>query len=268
MSLAGERVVVVGGTSGMGAATVRAARRLGAEVVSAGRRPVAERDGVEGVQEVVVDSTDEASVRALFESVGELDHLLVTASPGQSGVFLDQDLAQARTFMDGKFFGSWTCARYAAPRLRSRGSITFVTGGAVVRPAVGRSMITAAFAAVEALTRALAVELGPRRVNAIGRATPTATGRRRGPETAGGPITGDDRPWSSYLHAQTDPIGTPGNDPACTSQATPAGGYMRTLAADRDPGTGAARLASSKIRGRTGRQGRKAIDSSTRRPSC
>jgi NAD(P)-dependent dehydrogenase (short-subunit alcohol dehydrogenase family) len=151
----------------MGAATVRAARRLGAEVVSAGRRPVADRDRVEGVREVVVDSTDEASVRALFESVGELDHLLVTASPGQSGVFLDQDLAQARTFMDGKFFGSWTCARYAAPRLRSRGSITFVTGGAVVRPAVGRSMITAAFAAVEALTRALAVELGPRRVNAI-----------------------------------------------------------------------------------------------------
>jgi NAD(P)-dependent dehydrogenase (short-subunit alcohol dehydrogenase family) len=167
MSLAGERVVVVGGTSGMGAATVRASRRLGAEVVSAGRRPVAERDRVDGVHEVVVDSTDEASVRALFDSVGELDHLLVTASPGQTGVFLEQDLAHARTFMDGKFFGSWTCARYAAPRLRPRGSIIFVTGGAVVRPSVGRSMITAAFAAVEALTRALAVELGPRRVNAI-----------------------------------------------------------------------------------------------------
>jgi NAD(P)-dependent dehydrogenase (short-subunit alcohol dehydrogenase family) len=114
-----------------------------------------------------VDSTDEASVRALFESVGELDHLLVTASRGQTGVFLEQDLAQARTYMDGKFFGSWTCARYAAPRVRSRGSITFVTGGAVVRPSVGRSMITAAFAAVEALARALAVELAPQRVNAI-----------------------------------------------------------------------------------------------------
>ena len=167
MSLAGERVVVVGGTSGMGAATVRAARRLGAEVVSAGRRPIAERERVDGVEQVFVDTTDEASVRALFESVGELDHLLVTASPGKSGVFLEQDLASARTFMDGKFFGSWTCARYAAPRLRSRGSITFVTGGVVVRPSVGRSMITAAFAAVEALTRALAVELGPRRVDAI-----------------------------------------------------------------------------------------------------
>jgi NAD(P)-dependent dehydrogenase (short-subunit alcohol dehydrogenase family) len=167
MSLAGQRVVVVGGTSGMGAATVRASRRLGAEVVSAGRRPVAERDHIDGVHEVVVDTTDEASVSAVFESVGELDHLLVTASPGQTGVFLEQDLAEARTYMDGKFFGSWMCARYAAPQLRSRGSITFVTGGAAVRPSVGRSMITAAFAAVEALARALAVELAPHRVNAI-----------------------------------------------------------------------------------------------------
>jgi NAD(P)-dependent dehydrogenase (short-subunit alcohol dehydrogenase family) len=113
MSLAEQRVVVVGGTSGMGAATVRASRRLGAEVVSAGRRPVGERDGVDGVHEVV-DGTDEASVRALFESVGELDHLLVMALPGQSGVLLEQDHALARTFMDGKFFGSWTGARWWA----------------------------------------------------------------------------------------------------------------------------------------------------------
>ena len=167
LNLAGQRVVVVGGTSGMGAATVRAARDLGADVVSAGRRSLSERKPADGVREVVVDTTDEQSVRALFESAGELDHLLVTASPGQSGRLLDQDLAQARSFMDGKFFGSWTCARYAAPRLRSRGSITFVTGGSVVRPRAGASMITAAFAAVEGLTRALAVELGPLRVNAI-----------------------------------------------------------------------------------------------------
>jgi NAD(P)-dependent dehydrogenase (short-subunit alcohol dehydrogenase family) len=99
--------------------------------------------------------------------VGELDHLLVTASPGSPGAFLEQDLASARTYMDGKFFGSWTCARFAAPRIRARGSITFVTGGAVVRPPAHGSMIAAAFAAIEALTRALAVELGPQRVNTI-----------------------------------------------------------------------------------------------------
>jgi NAD(P)-dependent dehydrogenase (short-subunit alcohol dehydrogenase family) len=166
-TMKGQRVVVVGGTSGMGLATVRAAAALGAEVVSAGRRPLAQRDSVPGVEAAEVDLTDEESVRMLFDQVGALDHLLVTASAGTPGAFLDQDLATARSFMDGKFFGSWMCARYAAPGMAAGGSITFVTGGAVVRPPAHGSMITAAFAAVEALTRALAIELGPRRVNTI-----------------------------------------------------------------------------------------------------
>jgi NAD(P)-dependent dehydrogenase (short-subunit alcohol dehydrogenase family) len=165
--LSGQRVVVAGGTSGMGRATVQAAAAMGAEVIAAGRRPVAEREPVPGVRQMAADVTDEESVRQLFGEVGELDHLLVTASPGRPGAFLGQDLAAARSLMDGKFFGSWMCARYAAPHLRSRGSITFVTGGAVVRPPAHGSMITAAFAALEALTRALAVELGPLRINAI-----------------------------------------------------------------------------------------------------
>jgi NAD(P)-dependent dehydrogenase (short-subunit alcohol dehydrogenase family) len=164
--LSGQRVVVAGGTSGMGLATARAAAALGAEVIAAGRRPAAAREPVPGLRQAVADVTDEQSVRQLFGAVGELDHL-VTASPGQPGAFGDQDLAAARSFMDGKFFGSWLCARYAAPRLRAHGSITFVTGGAVARPPAHGSMITAAFAALEALTRALAVELGPLCVNAI-----------------------------------------------------------------------------------------------------
>jgi NAD(P)-dependent dehydrogenase (short-subunit alcohol dehydrogenase family) len=167
VTMAGQRVVVVGGTSGMGLATVRATASLGADVVAAGRRPLAEREAMDRVQQALVDVTDEDSVRLLFDVVGPLDHLLVTASPGSPAAFLEQDLLEARTFMDGKFFGSWTCARHAAPRLRAGGSITFVTGGAVVRPPDHGSMITAAFAAVEGLTRALAVELGPRRVNTI-----------------------------------------------------------------------------------------------------
>jgi NAD(P)-dependent dehydrogenase (short-subunit alcohol dehydrogenase family) len=166
-SISGQRVVVVGGTSGMGLATVRASVALGAEVIAAGRRSIAHREAIPGVRQVEVDITDEASSRGLFEQVGELDHLLVTASPGSPGAFLEQDLAKARSYMDGKFFGSWTAARYAAPHLRDQGSITFVTGAAVLRPPVHGSMIAAAFAAIEALTRALAVELGPRRVNAI-----------------------------------------------------------------------------------------------------
>jgi NAD(P)-dependent dehydrogenase (short-subunit alcohol dehydrogenase family) len=167
VTLAGQRVVVVGGTSGMGLATARAAVAQGADVVAAGRRPVAGREPIDGVRQAEVDVTDEASVRALFDAVGELDHLFVSASPGSPGPFLAQDLAAARTFVDGKLVGSWTCARYAAPRMAARGSITFVTGCAVVRPPGNAAMVTAAFAAVEALSRALALELGPLRVNTI-----------------------------------------------------------------------------------------------------
>jgi NAD(P)-dependent dehydrogenase (short-subunit alcohol dehydrogenase family) len=167
MTLAGARVVVVGGTSGMGLATARAAAAQGADVVAAGRRPVEGRAPIEGVRHAQVDVTDEASVRALFDGLGSLDHLFVSSSPGAPGPLLEQDLAAARTFVDGKLLGSWACARYAAPLMPAGGSITFVTGCAVIRPPRHAAMATAAFAAVEALSRALALELGPLRVNTI-----------------------------------------------------------------------------------------------------
>jgi NAD(P)-dependent dehydrogenase (short-subunit alcohol dehydrogenase family) len=167
MTLAGARVVVVGGTSGMGLATARAAAAQGADVVAAGRRPVEGRAPIEGVRHAQVDVTNEASVRALFDGLGSLDHLFVSSSPGAPGPLLEQDLAAARTFVDGKLLGSWACARYAAPLMPAGGSITFVTGCAVIRPPRHAAMATAAFAAVEALSRALALELGPLRVNTI-----------------------------------------------------------------------------------------------------
>ena len=73
----------------------------------------------------------------------------------------------AREYLDAKLFGSWAAARYAAPRMRAGGSITFLTGGAAVRPRPGATMVMAAFAALEALSTALAVELAPLRVNTI-----------------------------------------------------------------------------------------------------
>jgi NAD(P)-dependent dehydrogenase (short-subunit alcohol dehydrogenase family) len=167
VTLEGTRVVVVGGTSGMGLATARAAAAEGAEVVAAGRRPRGERPPVEGVAQAEVDVTSEASVQALFEEVGELDHLLVSASPGSAGAFLEQDLPAARSFVDGKLLGSWACARYAAPRMPAGGSITFITGASAVRPPRHAALVSTAFAAVEALSRALALELGPLRVNTI-----------------------------------------------------------------------------------------------------
>ena len=179
-SLKGQRVVIVGGTSGMGLGAAHAAVEAGAEVVVAGRRP--EGTGSSGGAEdkskskgqtdrfehAVVDITDEPSIRRLFERVGELDHLLVTATPpAKDGPFLQQDLSAAQAIMNGKFFGSWACARHAAPRMRAGGSITFLTGGAAIRPRAGMATVTATFAALETLSQALALELGPLRVNTL-----------------------------------------------------------------------------------------------------
>jgi NAD(P)-dependent dehydrogenase (short-subunit alcohol dehydrogenase family) len=173
-SLKGQKVVIVGGTSGMGRGAARAALAAGAEVVVAGRR--SERAGgptggdaeAARFEHAVVDITDEGSIRRLFEGIGKLDHLLVTATPpAKDGPFLQQDLAAAQAIMNGKFFGSWACARHAAPRMGGAGSITFLTGGAAVRPRAGIATVAATFAALETLSQALALELGPLRVNTL-----------------------------------------------------------------------------------------------------
>ena len=177
-SLKGQKVVIVGGTSGMGLGAARAAVAAGAEVLVASRRPEGARPSGDGegksesapdrFEHAVVDITDEPSIRRLFERVGKLDHLLVTATPpAQDGPFLQQDLSAAQAIMNGKFFGSWACARHAAPRMRAGGSITFLTGGAAIRPRAGIATVTATFAALETLSQALALELGPLRVNTL-----------------------------------------------------------------------------------------------------
>lgn len=92
--------------------------------------------------------------------------LLLLVRSGSRGEFLKQSINDARKYMDGKFWGSYTCAYYAAAKI-SQGSITFLSGGLSRRPEIGSSMVTASQAAVEGLAKALAVELAPIRVNTI-----------------------------------------------------------------------------------------------------
>jgi NAD(P)-dependent dehydrogenase (short-subunit alcohol dehydrogenase family) len=166
-ALFGQRVVIVGGTSGMGAGAAKAAVEAGAEIIVAGRSAVPQPEA-QSYESLALDMTDEVAVREAFERIGRLDHLLVTASPSAViGPLVEQDPRSAHAFMHGKFFGSWNCARHAAPRMSPGGSITFLSGASSVRPRPGLSVVAATFAAVETLSVALAVELGPIRVNTI-----------------------------------------------------------------------------------------------------
>lgn len=170
-NLSGKKVVVVGGKSGIGFGIACAAREAGATVVIASRRvtSVNERPELAGFEQVSLDMRDESSLRKAFDTLGPFDHLVVTAAPdiGTWGGFMDVDMTGVRSYLEGKFLGSWACARHGAPHLKAGGSITFLTGGMAVRPKLGFTAVTSAFAAVEALSGSLALELAPLRVNTI-----------------------------------------------------------------------------------------------------
>jgi NAD(P)-dependent dehydrogenase (short-subunit alcohol dehydrogenase family) len=172
MSLNGKRVVILGGTSGIGLATAKAAQQEGAVVVVASsRRARVDRalaslqSGAEGH---VVDLSDEAQVRNFFEQVGAFDHLVYTAGESLQLEMLEAvQLDRARSFVNLRFWGAFMAAKYGNPHIRPGGSITLTNGAAGLRPRKGWTVAASICGAMEALTRALAVELAPIRVNAV-----------------------------------------------------------------------------------------------------
>ena len=168
-------VVVIGGSSGQGLAVGRAAASAGARVVLASRNPdklAAAVDSVEGdIRGVPTDMLDPASIETLFESVGELDHLVVTAVADEvknQSPFAAMSDEVAQRSLD-KLWGSFYAARAAATRIRPGGSITLTSSIAAFDPPAngGYAMMNAASAAVASLGRSLAAELKPIRVNVI-----------------------------------------------------------------------------------------------------
>ncbi|WP_027550140.1 SDR family oxidoreductase [Bradyrhizobium sp. Cp5.3] len=167
MTLAGKKVVVVGGSSGIGLATAELAKTQGGEVVIASRSAakldrVAERLKVTAIP---ADVTSDESVAELFRRTGPVDHVVLTAAQLRTGPFKTVAMDDVRATMEGKFWGAWRVAREAV--IRPGGSLTLVTGFLSVRPRPNSAIISAANGALESLARALALELAPVRVNAV-----------------------------------------------------------------------------------------------------
>ncbi len=166
----GQRVVVIGGSSGMGMAVAKMLHSLGHEVVIAGRsveRLEKAKGVIGGGEAFVLDVMNEGEVARFFEQVGPFDHLVITAASFVMGSFLKQAVEEARGFFDSKFWGQYVAAKHGAPYIRKGGSITFFCGSAGQRPFINFAAGSAINAAIEGLTRALALELSPIRVNAI-----------------------------------------------------------------------------------------------------
>jgi NAD(P)-dependent dehydrogenase (short-subunit alcohol dehydrogenase family) len=172
MSLNGQRIIVIGGSSGMGLATARAAALDGAEVTIASSR----QDRIDaaldelpaGSRGMALDVRDEAAVASLFERIGALDHLVFTAGDAFAPRPLaDVKLGEARAVLDVRFWGAVAVIKHAAPRIRPGGSIGLTTGTVGQRPVPGAALAAAGAGATEGLVRGLAVELAPVRVNAV-----------------------------------------------------------------------------------------------------
>jgi NAD(P)-dependent dehydrogenase (short-subunit alcohol dehydrogenase family) len=167
MLLAGKKVVVVGGSSGIGLATAELAKAQGAEVIIASRsadkvKAAADKVGAKGL---VCDVTNDDSVVNLFKSCGAVDHVVVSAAQLKSGPFKTVSMEDARSTLEGKLWGAWRVAR--AAEIKAGGSLTLVSGFLSIRPRPNSAIVSAANGALESLARALALELAPVRVNCV-----------------------------------------------------------------------------------------------------
>lgn len=172
MSMQSTRIVILGGTSGLGLATAEAAAREGAHVVIASRSQIRVDRAVAalpaGTEGFVVDVSREDDIARFFGAVGAFDHLVFTA--GESLTLTPLSTLRvdvARDAFTRRYWGALTAAKYGREHIRPGGSIVLTTGVAKDRPQAGWTVAASICGAIDALTRALAIELAPIRVNAV-----------------------------------------------------------------------------------------------------
>ncbi|MGW4383656.1 SDR family oxidoreductase [Kitasatospora sp. NPDC004531] len=163
--------LVVGGTSGIGLATARRLRAQGTTVHVVGRSKERLEDlavsdpGLVGHR---ADGGDREQIAEVLRTVGTFDWLVVALSGAEgAGPFAELDLAVLRRAFEAKFWGQLTTIQAALPHLTEDGSITLVTAVSARTAVPGAAGLAAVNGALESMIRPLAVELAPRRVNAV-----------------------------------------------------------------------------------------------------
>ena len=173
--MASTRVLIVGGSSGMGRGVAKRILNTSEEVIIVGRSgekllAAAEALGRPSkLKTIVADATREDDVKRVFEDVGELGHIVSTAADIEGAYELLPSLSipAAQRAVESKIFAPMLLAKHGAPKLATGGSITYVSGVAAYRPSARGAIVASINAAIEGLVRALAIELGPIRVNAV-----------------------------------------------------------------------------------------------------
>jgi len=186
MTLDGTRILLVGGTSGLGLAVAQAVAERGATPIVASRNRASVDRALSALPEraegTTVDLADSDSTARLVEQAGPIDHLVYTAGePLQLTMLPDLTSNTARSFWETRYLGALGVVRAVtvAGAVREGGSIVLTGGNAGQRPGPGWSLGASMCGALEALTRQLALELAPVRVNLV------APGVTRSPLWAG-----------------------------------------------------------------------------------
>jgi NAD(P)-dependent dehydrogenase (short-subunit alcohol dehydrogenase family) len=169
--MVGETVVVIGGSAGIGLETARRARAEGADVILAARdsdrlQHAAQEVGAQ--RTAAFDATDFEALNEFFDGLPTpIDHVLVTGPGPYYAPLAEFDLEKARHDVEAHLLLPLQVARNAPGKVRPGGTLLFMSGTAARRPAVGFAFISVLTAASPALTRNLALELAPIRVNLI-----------------------------------------------------------------------------------------------------
>jgi NAD(P)-dependent dehydrogenase (short-subunit alcohol dehydrogenase family) len=170
LQLPGQTVVVIGGSSGIGLETARQARAEGAGLILTGRNPERLQQAaleLGALRSDAFDATDFDRLERFFDELpAPVDHIMVTAGGPYYARLADIDFEQARRNID-KLLLPLHVARSAASKVRPGGTLLFIGGTGGRRPAVGMTLIAMLTAALPALTRVLALEIAPVRVNLI-----------------------------------------------------------------------------------------------------
>jgi len=171
-SLKNKRVIILGGSSGLGLATAKAAAAEGANVVivsgNQSRIDSALKELPEGSTGFAVDLSEEEKIRQFFESAGKFDHLVYTAGENLTLHTINQtDIDEARTFFNVRYWGAFAAVKYGSPNINKGGSISLIGGTASLRPGAGWGIASSICGAMEGFVRAMAVELAPIRVNSV-----------------------------------------------------------------------------------------------------
>jgi NAD(P)-dependent dehydrogenase (short-subunit alcohol dehydrogenase family) len=172
MSTSRQRILILGGSSGIGLATAVRLAATGAELCIVGRDPTKLAAAIamigHGCIGRAIDATEPRQLAGLLQDFGVFDHLVMTVSGGDgAGPFSSLDLAKLRQGFEAKFWPQLSAAQAALPSLRAGGSLTFVTAASAGGHLPGTAGLAAINGALNAIVPVLAVELKPLRVNAV-----------------------------------------------------------------------------------------------------